>query len=337
VVQEAPGRGCAFTGSPGSALHIRLVNAPGITRLIAGGAGGRVMRALRVLPLLTVAIALILAPGEPGGATESSSARASAAAKTVGSPASSARRQPPVAETGYLPPAMTLLATADGSVPAFAAPGGSQTGRVPGTWHAAPSTLPVIAAQAGWLEVRLAQRPNETTTWVRASDVTLSTTAYAIVIDLATTHLMLYQGGRLVFSAPVGVGTVTDPTPTGQFFVAFLAASPAPGYGPFVMVTSAHSNAITDWDMSGDAMVAIHGPLGADAQIGSTGARVSHGCIRLHDADLLRLRDVPAGSPVIILPSEPLPSGPRSGAPAARPGEPFPPVPGSAHVRAALW
>lgn len=53
--------------------------------------------------------------------------------------------------------------------------------------------------------------------------------------------------------------------------------------------------------MSGDAMVAIHGPLSGDAAIGSTGARISHGCIRLHEADLLRLRDVPAGSPVTIL------------------------------------
>jgi len=38
-----------------------------------------------------------------------------------------------------------------------------------------------------------------------------------------------------------------------------------------VIVTSAHSNTITDWDNSGDAMIAIHGPLGADAEIGTTG------------------------------------------------------------------
>ena len=64
------------------------------------------------------------------------------------------------------------------------------------------------------------------------------------------------------------------------------------------MVTSAHSNTISDWEESGDAITAIHGPLGADAAIGTTGARVSHGCVRLHDADLIQLRDVPAGTPV---------------------------------------
>ena len=66
------------------------------------------------------------------------------------------------------------------------------------------------------------------------------------------------------------------------------------------MVTSAHSNSITDWELSGDALVAIHGPLGADAQIGTTGAAVSHGCVRLHVNDLERLRVVPIGSPIVI-------------------------------------
>jgi lipoprotein-anchoring transpeptidase ErfK/SrfK len=67
------------------------------------------------------------------------------------------------------------------------------------------------------------------------------------------------------------------------------------------MVTSGHSNAISDYEESGDAIVAIHGPLGADAAIGTTGARISHGCVRLHDVDLDQLRAVPVGSPVQII------------------------------------
>jgi lipoprotein-anchoring transpeptidase ErfK/SrfK len=70
-----------------------------------------------------------------------------------------------------------------------------------------------------------------------------------------------------------------------------------------VMVSSAHSNTISDWESSGDALMAIHGPLGADAQIGTTGARVSHGCVRLHVADLVHLRVVPAGSPIDVVAS----------------------------------
>jgi hypothetical protein len=216
-----------------------------------------------------------------------------------------ANRPPPagLAAHPFVPPALTLLATTHGTIPKFAGPGGPRTGWVPGHWHYARSTLPVIARRPGWLHVRLAQRPNESTAWVLARDVTLTTTRYAIVIDLASTHLHLYRSAREIFSAPVGVGLPQYPTPPGRFFAAFFAAPPTPAYGAFVMVTSAHSNVITDWDMSGDAMVAIHGPLGSGAAIGTTGARVSHGCIRMHEYDLLHLRDVPAGSPIYIFSS----------------------------------
>ncbi len=50
---------------------------------------------------------------------------------------------------------------------------------VPGSWYGYPSTLPVIATKPVWLDVRLAQRPNASTTWVRLSDVTLGSTPYA--------------------------------------------------------------------------------------------------------------------------------------------------------------
>ena len=112
---------------------------------------------------------------------------------------------------------------------------------------------------------------------------------------------MLYKEGHLLMNAPAGVGTVQDPTPTGNFFVVLFASPPSAAWGPFVMVTSGHSNAISDYEESGDAIVAIHGPLGADAAIGTTGARISHGCVRLHDADLAQLRIVPVGSLVQII------------------------------------
>jgi lipoprotein-anchoring transpeptidase ErfK/SrfK len=159
----------------------------------------------------------------------------------------------------------------------------------------------VVGQQAGWVEVRLAQRPNGSTAWVPAADVTLATDPYFIVVDLTTTHLRLFKAGQEIASLPAGVGTPQVPTPAGQFFVALFASAPSPGYGAFVIVTSAHSDAISDWELSGDAITAIHGSLGADAAIGTTGARVSHGCIRLHNADLARLRDVPAGTPIDIL------------------------------------
>ena len=200
-------------------------------------------------------------------------------------------------------PGATILATILQTVPRYASPGRPAAGTIPASWYGRPSVLPVIAAKPDWVQVRLAQRPNGGTAWLPDSDVTFSSTPYRIVINTATARLALYDQGRLVFSAPAGIGTADDPTPPGDFFVAFdeQPPQPNPGYGPFIMVTSAHSPAITDWEGSGDAVIGIHGPLGDDSEIGTTGARISHGCIRLHNQALERLTQVPPGTPVDVV------------------------------------
>ena len=80
----------------------------------------------------------------------------------------------------------------------------------------------------------------------RAPD--LFQTPYRIVVNLATKHVQMLVSGRVVMNAPAGTGTGTDPTPPGQFFVAFYEQSLGPGYGRFTLVTSVHSNAIADWE-----------------------------------------------------------------------------------------
>jgi lipoprotein-anchoring transpeptidase ErfK/SrfK len=194
----------------------------------------------------------------------------------------------------------SLIATTRGAIPRYASPGGPQDGTIPGSWYGAVSSLAVLAQKPGWLEVRLAGRPNGSTGWVRQADVSVTATPYWISVDLATRHVTLFRLDQQVLDAPAGVGTGQDPTPTGQYFVAFFEASPSAGYGPFILVTSAHSESIANWEGSGDAVIGIHGPLGADSLIGTTGAYLSHGCIRLPIPDLVQLRDVPAGSPISI-------------------------------------
>ena len=204
---------------------------------------------------------------------------------------------------GSTVPSSTMLATVLSTTPRYASPGRLAAGTVPASWYDRPSVLPVIAVTPGWVDVRLAQRPNGSTAWLPDSDVTLGRTPYRIVINAATTQLALYDAGRLVFSAPAGVGTTEDPTPPGEYFVAFDEQPPQPnsGYGPFIIVTSAHSPAIADWEGSGDAVIGIHGPLGDDTEIGTSGARISHGCIRLHDEALERLAEVPPGTPIDVV------------------------------------
>ncbi|HTU71917.1 MAG TPA: L,D-transpeptidase [Trebonia sp.] len=200
-------------------------------------------------------------------------------------------------------PGTTTLAAVRNSAPGYASPGGRPAGTIPASVFGRPSVLPVLATRPGWIRVRLPERPNGSTAWLPASDVVLRSTPYRIVINLASTRLSLYLRGRLVLSAPAGVGVPDDPTPTGKFFVQFdePPPQPDPGYGPFVIVTSAHSPTISDWEGSGDALMGIHGPLGDSKQIGVTGARVSHGCIRLQVQALELLRQVPAGTPVDVI------------------------------------
>jgi hypothetical protein len=194
---------------------------------------------------------------------------------------------------------VTMLARVLASSPRYASPGHREPGMVPATWYQRPSVLPVLAVRPGWVRV-LAQRPAGVAAWIPAADVRLASTPYRIVINVERTRLTLYDRGRKVFSAPAGVGSPSDPTPTGHYFAAFFEQSVGPGYGPFVIVTSARSRAISNWDGTGDAAIGIHGPLGASQAIAAGGARISHGCIRLELGALHRLRDIPPGTPIDI-------------------------------------
>jgi len=211
----------------------------------------------------------------------------------------------PGADAEVPPVGQSLVATTDGAIPGYAAPGQPSDMTVPASWYGYQSILPVIATEPGWLDVRLAQRPNGSTTWVQQSDVALTTTPYSILVDLATMQLTVYKSGTEILEFPAGIGAPDDPTPTGSYFVTMTVPAPSAGYGPFVLVTSDHSDTITDWEDSGDAIIAIHGPITAhdDALIGTTGAAISHGCIRLHDADLAQLSVIPAGTPIDIVSS----------------------------------
>jgi lipoprotein-anchoring transpeptidase ErfK/SrfK len=200
-------------------------------------------------------------------------------------------------------PAFTLVAATNGAVPGYAAPGQASDRTIPAFWYGYPTILPVIAQRPGWLELRLAQRPNESTTWVESNEVRLSTTPYYMVVDLTHEDLIVYKNGYRYLAFPAGIGAPDDPTPPGHYFITMLAPPPSPGYGPVVLVTSDHSDAITDWEGMGDAIIAVHGPIDseADAEIGATGAAISHGCVRLHDSDLAQLEMIPPGTPFDVV------------------------------------
>jgi len=217
-------------------------------------------------------------------------------------------------------PGWTITASPKGKIWGYDGPDGNPVQQVTNLYYDVPTWLPVIEQAPGWLHVRLAPKPNGSTVWVKTDDVALGATPWRIVIDLGTTHLKLFKKGEQVLDAAVGVGTNYTPTATGDFFVAFLQKPPSAGYGPFVVITSGHSNVIQSWDGFPDGILGIHGSLGADGMIGDTGAQLSNGCIRMHLADQQQLAEILPGTPIQIIPAPaPPPAPPDPTAPPTTP------------------
>ncbi len=116
-----------------------------------------------------------------------------------------------------------------------------------------------------------------------------------LVVDTGAFTATLLRANRPVFRATIGVGTVAAPTPTGSFYVRNrLTRYRSAFYGPVAFGTSARSR-LTDWPAGG--FVGIHGTDRPELLPG----RVSHGCIRMRNADIRALaRLMPVGTPVEI-------------------------------------
>lgn len=114
-------------------------------------------------------------------------------------------------------------------------------------------------------------------------------------VDTKAFTATLVRADEVVFRARIGVGTATAPTPAGSFYVRNRLTRYRSGfYGPVAFGTSARST-LTDWPAGG--FVGIHGTSRPELLPG----RVSHGCIRMRNADILVLaRLMPVGTPVEI-------------------------------------
>ena len=117
-----------------------------------------------------------------------------------------------------------------------------------------------------------------------------------LVVDRTRLTATLWRGRRPLFRTHVGVGTPSTPTPAGHFYVRNqLRRYRSPFYGPIAFGTTARSPGISDWPAGG--FVGIHGTNRPDLIPG----RVSHGCIRMANADILRLaRLMPIGTPLTV-------------------------------------
>lgn len=107
---------------------------------------------------------------------------------------------------------------------------------------------------------------------------------YRIIVDISDFKLHLLDGEKVVRTYPVGIGTLASATPAGRFTIVNKAPNPGGVYGAY-------------WLGLSKPHYGIHGTNNPS----SVGKRVSKGCIRMHNEDVLELAGkVPIGTEVLI-------------------------------------
>jgi lipoprotein-anchoring transpeptidase ErfK/SrfK len=204
-------------------------------------------------------------------------------------------------------PTNVVATAAVPSVPVFANPGDpepAQTLEHPTKPYGTDLVFLVTEQEPDWLHVLLPVRPNGSQGWIRASDVTLTTHDYRMLIELAAHRLTVWKGDEVVADEPIGVGTSDTPTPGGLYYTKELLqpidrqGRPLPDgpYGPYAYGLSGFSDVLYDF-AGGDGVIGIHGTNDPS----SIGRDASHGCIRLSNEAITRLATtLPIGVPVEI-------------------------------------
>ena len=147
-----------------------------------------------------------------------------------------------------------------------------------------------------WVKLRLPQKPNGVTGWVpRDALGDYHVTHQQLVINRKTFRAHLYNRGKVIWSAVIGVGAVGTKTPPGRFWIREkIKFARNDLYGTRALGTAAYAP-ISDWP--GGGMVGVHGTGWPELLPG----RVSHGCVRVRNQDMAKLfRLAEIGAPLWI-------------------------------------
>ncbi|CAH1192615.1 Putative L,D-transpeptidase YkuD [Paenibacillus auburnensis] len=107
---------------------------------------------------------------------------------------------------------------------------------------------------------------------------------YRIIVDLSQRMMYLLDNNIVTRGFPVGIGTMLTVSPAGEYTIINKQPNPGGPFGAFWMGLS-------------KPHYGIHGTNNP----ASIGHRVSHGCIRMYNEDVLALsRIVPIGTRVTI-------------------------------------
>ena len=166
------------------------------------------------------------------------------------------------------------------------------------TYFKNPLVFQVLEQDGDWLKVMIPARPNGSTGWIKASDVDQSIHRFRLELTLSTFHLQAFDGDDLVAETNVVIGKDSTPTPVGTFYLNEIIKQSSPGgaYGPWILSTSAYSEALDTFD-GGLPVVAFHGTN----QPGLIGTKASNGCIRMPNDVVTKLAEtLPPGTPITI-------------------------------------
>ncbi|MNW35686.1 putative L,D-transpeptidase YkuD [compost metagenome] len=107
---------------------------------------------------------------------------------------------------------------------------------------------------------------------------------YRIIVDLSDRMLYLLDNNIVIKGYPIGIGKMLTQTPVGSYTIINKAPNPGGPFGAYWMGLSRPH-------------YGIHGTNDPS----SIGHEVSHGCIRMHNEDVVQLAGiVPIGTSVTI-------------------------------------
>ncbi len=150
-----------------------------------------------------------------------------------------------------------------------------------------------------WYRISLPGRPNGGRGWVRADLVDVRPVGNRLIIHRGarTLEVRRIRDQRLLLRTRIAVGRPSAQTPLGRDFYVRSRFVPANAFlGIFALETSAYAP-LSDWP--GDGVVGIHGT----SVPSSIGRAASHGCVRLLNRDVAKLKYLaPVGTPIDVLP-----------------------------------
>ena len=146
-----------------------------------------------------------------------------------------------------------------------------------------------------WYRISVPGRPNGRTGWIPAGAATIRPVRTLVYIDRSARTLEVWRGRRLALKTKVAVGRPGMETPLGLFYVTWRFTPTASALGKFAFETSAYSK-LSEWP--GGGIVGIHGTYAPSL----LGHAVSHGCVRVGNRHVLRMRAlVGLGTPIRIV------------------------------------